>query len=105
MPDPIRLQVAIEAPQHTGLTAPLDYTSERTLLPGTLVHVPLGRRQVPGIVWNDAPDVAETVELRPITAALGSLLPLGATWRELVDFAAGYYQRSTGEIALAVLRW
>jgi primosomal protein N' (replication factor Y) (superfamily II helicase) len=103
MPDPIRLQVAIEAPQHTGLTAPLDYTSERTLLPGTLVHVPLGRRQVPGIVWNDAPDVAETVELRPITAALGSLPPLGATWRELVDFAAGYYQRSTGEIALAVL--
>jgi primosomal protein N' (replication factor Y) (superfamily II helicase) len=103
MPDPIRLQVAIEAPHHTGLTAPLDYTSERMLPLGTLVHVPLGRRQVPGIVWSDTPTAGGAAPLRPVTAALGSLPPLGTAWRELVDFAAGYYQRSTGEIALAVL--
>jgi primosomal protein N' (replication factor Y) len=35
--------------------------------------------------------------------ALDALPPLGATWRALVDFAAAYYQRGTGEIALSVL--
>ena len=105
-PDPVRLRVAVEAPHHTGLAAPLDYTSERPLPPGTLVHVPLGRREVPGIVWGDGAEsagVAASIELRPIKVALESLPPLGSRWRELVDFAARYYQRSTGEIALSVL--
>src|SRR5690606_16765008 len=31
------------------------------------------------------------------------LPPLADDWRELVDFAAAYYQRGTGELALAVL--
>jgi primosomal protein N' (replication factor Y) len=31
------------------------------------------------------------------------LPPLGADWRALVDFAAAYYQRGVGELALAVL--
>ena len=39
----------------------------------------------------------------PVTAVLASLPLLGTAWRELVDFAAAYYQRSTGEIALSVL--
>ena len=97
------MRVAVEAPHHTGLAAPLDYTSERLLPPGTLVRVPLGRREVPGIVWHGSADAAGPAALRPIAAALESLPPLGAAWRELVDFAARYYQRSTGEIALSVL--
>ena len=44
----IRLRVAVETPQHTGLGAPLDYESEHELAPGTLVRVPLGRREVTG---------------------------------------------------------
>ena len=102
-PPASRLRVAVDAPQHTGLAAPLDYVSEQPLAPGTLVSVPLGRREVPGVVWHGEPAAAPSVELRPVTAALASLPPLGAAWRELVDFAAAYYQRSTGEIALSVL--
>ena len=104
-PTPVRLRVAVDAPQHTGLSAPLDYSSEHALPPGTLVSVPLGRREVPGVVWHGGVDAAAevAVELRPVTTALTSLPPLGAAWRELVDFAAAYYQRSTGEIALSVL--
>ena len=104
-PDPklTRLRVAIDAPQHTGLSAPLTYSSERPLPAGTLVSVPLGRREVPGIVWHGAAEADPSLALRPVTAALGSLPPLGAAWRGLVDFAAAYYQRSTGEIALSVL--
>ena len=103
MPESTRLRVAVEAPQHTGLSAPLDYTSEHPLTPGTLVRVPLGRREVPGIVWHGTSEPDAAVTMRPVTLALESLPPLGAHWRELVDFAAGYYQRSTGEIALSVL--
>ncbi|HEY9238277.1 MAG TPA: hypothetical protein VIP10_05520, partial [Burkholderiaceae bacterium] len=45
----------MEAPQHTGLSGPLDYTCEQPLAAGTLVRVPLGRREVAGIVWGGAP--------------------------------------------------
>jgi len=102
-PDPpYSVKVAVDAPQHTGLAAPLDYLSECPLAPGTMVHVPFGRRQTPGIVWDSSPP-APGIELRPVTAALEALPPLGAAWRALVDFTAAYYQRSTGEIALSVL--
>jgi len=97
------LRVAVETPQHTGLAAPLDYLSERMLPPGTLLTVPLGKRQVPGVVWDGAPEAESPVALREVSQALDALPPLGAPWRALVDFAAAYYQRSTGEIALSVL--
>jgi primosomal protein N' (replication factor Y) len=100
---PYGIKVAVDAPQHTGLAAPLDYLSERPLAPGTLVHVPFGRREAPGIVWDGGSPPDAGIELRPVTAALDALPPLGAAWRRLVDFTAAYYQRSTGEIALSVL--
>jgi primosomal protein N' (replication factor Y) len=101
---PVTLAVAVETPRHTAVGALLDYTSERPLAPGTLVRVPLGHRDVPGIVWARPPGASPPgLELRPVTAVLCALPPLGADWRALVDFAAGYYQRGVGELALAVL--
>ncbi|CAN5139311.1 primosomal protein N' [soil metagenome] len=97
------VRVAVEAPQHTGLTAPLDYTSEHTLAPGTLVRVPLARRDVPGIVWPGAASGDSPVELKAVAQALTALPPLSARWCELIEFTAGYYQRSIGEVALSVL--
>jgi primosomal protein N' (replication factor Y) len=58
---------------------------------------------VPGVVWQGTPDIDPGVVLRPVSQALDALPPLGAPWRALVDFAAAYYQRSTGEIALSML--
>ncbi|MBP6336961.1 MAG: primosomal protein N' [Vitreoscilla sp.] len=84
----------------------LDYESEHVLAPGTLVLVPLGRRVVPGVVWDESPASegdAALHELRPVHEALQSLPPLPASWCALVAFAARYYQRSLGELALAVL--
>ena len=74
------------------------------LAPGTLVRVPLGKREVLGVVWSTA-DLSEPteVEARDITAALDALPPLSPYWCALVDFAAGYYQRGLGEVALAAL--
>jgi primosomal protein N' (replication factor Y) len=84
----------------------LDYESEHELAPGSLVLVPLGRRVVPGVVWSVArpgDDEASPHALRPVQEALKSLAPLPEAWRVLVGFAARYYQRSLGELALAVL--
>ena len=99
----VRLQVAVDTPQHAGLGGTLDYLSEQPLSAGTLVRVPLGRRDLLGIVWSgDAGECAEAA-LKPLAAVLAELPPLDAAWRELVAFASGYYQRSIGELALSVL--
>ena len=104
MTSPLCLPVAVETPQHASIGTLLDYESERPLAPGTLVRVPLGKREVPGIVWSrGAAAAAEGVALRPIVAALADLPPLSSAWLALVDFAAAYYQRGIGELALAVL--
>jgi primosomal protein N' (replication factor Y) len=99
-----RVAVVVEAPQHAGLSATLDYRCERPLSPGALVRVPLGRRHVPGIVWERASGpTTDAALVKPVGDVLDALPPLPAPWRQLVAFAAGYYQRSLGELALAVL--
>jgi primosomal protein N' (replication factor Y) len=103
MDEPQRLRVAVEAPQHTGLQTALDYLCERRLPPGTLVRVPLGRREVAGVVWPGEPSDEPSLALKPIAQVLQALPPLSARWCELVEFAAAYYQRGLGEVALSVL--
>ena len=99
------LQVVVATPAHSAIAGPLTYRSESPLLPGTLVRVPLGRREVLGVVWEQLQGSGELPELqiRHIASVLDGLAPLSATWRKLVTFSAGYYQRSLGEVALAAL--
>lgn len=113
----MRVAVAIDAPQYAGMSSLLTYESEQALAPGTLVRVPLGRREVTGLVWDadfEALDAAAAhapadgverpvIALRPVIEPLSSLPPLPADWRVLAEFTARYYQRSLGEVALAVL--
>ena len=101
-----RLAVAVETPRHSAVSGPLDYRSEQPLPPGTLVRVPLGRREVPGVVWPRAEGAlidTPADRIKPITTALTALPPLDARWRALAEFAAAYYQRGVGELALSVL--
>ena len=58
------LQVAVSTPAHSALGDLLSYACDRPLPPGTLVRVPLGRREVLGVVW-DAP-----AELPPLPAGM-----------------------------------
>ena len=98
------LAVAVETPRYTTVSGLLDYRSDRPLPAGTLLRVPLGRREVPGLVWDRAKnETTDSAQLRDVVAALTALPPLAADWRALVEFAAGYYQRGVGELALAVL--
>ncbi|MBX9715528.1 MAG: primosomal protein N', partial [Burkholderiaceae bacterium] len=64
-----------------------------------------GPREVMGILWSDGavPPHDPSLELKPVRHALLSLPPLNAVWRQLVEFAASYYQRGIGELALSVL--
>ena len=97
--------VLVDAPAHSGLTEALDYTSEHALKPGMLVRVPLGRREVLGVVWDRASDGAQ-LEAHALKSVLGvceGLPALNDSWRQLVHFAAQYYQRSPGEMALQAL--
>jgi len=104
MSGPITCPVIVDAPQHAGLGATLDYRCTALLPPGTLVRVPLGRRSVPGLVWHERlGEPAPTQDLREVQAVMQSLPPLDAAWRQLVAFCAGYYQRSLGEVALSLL--
>jgi primosomal protein N' (replication factor Y) (superfamily II helicase) len=70
------------------------------------VRVPLGRREVLGVVWDEglaaSPD-RSGVQQKPIAGSLEAIAPMTSAWRQLVTFSANYYQRSLGEVALAGL--
>ena len=101
-----RLAVVVPTPVHSSVAGPLTYRSEVALAAGTLLRVPLGRREVLGMVWDGAGPALgpeSGVAERPVAGALEGLAPLSRQWRELVTFCASYYQRSLGEVALAAL--
>ena len=95
--------VLVDAPRHAALATALSYASQRPLLPGVLVRVPFGRREVAGLTWRRDEGESAPADLREVSEVCDALPPLAADWCALVEFAAGYYQRSVGEIALAVL--
>ena len=106
-PSAFVVQVALHTPSHSGVGHLLSYASQQPLPPGTLVRVPLGQRDVLGVVW-DADEAAghelpEGAAVRAVAGVLEGLAPLGLPWRRLVAFAARYYQRALGEVALAAL--
>lgn len=100
------LSVVIATPAHSGIGASLTYRSELSLAPGTLVRVPLGSREVLGVVWDchaEPPEGLTEAQTKAVVGALEGLPPLNERWRQLVGFAGRYYQRSPGEVALAAL--
>jgi primosomal protein N' (replication factor Y) (superfamily II helicase) len=103
-------QVVVQTPAHSPLAGLLTYQSEQLLEVGSFVRVPLGSRELLGVIWQKlglAPEAMLTkqgkeIELRVITAALG-IQAVSPSWLKLVSFTANYYQRSLGEVALAAL--
>ena len=99
------IEVAVQTPAHSGVGDLLTYRSALPLQAGQLVRVPLGQREVLGVVWHgDAPHPGlEPQAVRDVSATLEGLAPLDARWRQLMSFAAQYYQRSLGEVTLGAL--
>ena len=73
-------------------------------VPGQLALVPLGRREVIGLIVavSEHSDVPES-KLRDVIALRTQIPPLSGQWLALCRFAAGYYQRPLGEVALPCL--
>nr|WP_222610795.1 primosomal protein N' [Undibacterium sp. FT79W] len=71
---------------------------------GQLVLVPFGRQEITGLIV----DIVETTtvpadKLRDVIAVRHVLPALNAEWLALIRFAADYYQRPLGEVALPAL--
>ncbi|MBS7327662.1 MAG: primosomal protein N' [Oxalobacter sp.] len=73
-------------------------------LVGQLVTVPFGRRTAVGLVvgTGDASDVPPE-NLKDAGYCFQEIPPLGKAWLDLCRFAASYYHRTLGEVALSVL--
>ncbi|KVO03325.1 primosomal protein N' [Burkholderia ubonensis] len=102
MTDGTYLRVALDHP----LATLFDYRCDARPAPGpgTLVQVPFGKRQAVGLVCEVTThtDVPPS-RLRAVDAICADLPPLSADWLALVAFAADYYQRGRGEVALPAL--
>lgn len=71
---------------------------------GQLVLVPFGRREVVGLVVAIQTETLLPPEkLKVVIAVHTQLAPLSKEWRDLCHFAAQYYQRGMGEVALPCL--
>ena len=105
------LSVLVQTPVHSQLAGPLTYRNEHSIAAGTLVRVPLGKRELLGVIWDRSSNEAavrneaeiSADKLRPIAGEIEGSAPLSVAWRQLVSFTADYYQRSVGEVALAAL--
>jgi primosomal protein N' (replication factor Y) len=99
------LDIVVAAPAHSGITGPLTYESKSALSPGQLVRVPLGRREVLGVVWGTRGDAGglSPGQSKSVLGALEGIPALSTNWQALIGFTASYYQRAIGEVALAAL--
>ncbi len=68
---------------------------------GMLVVVPFGRREEAGLIV-DVKEESEIDEnkLKDVVSVISEIPPLRTDWIDLCRFAAGYYQRPLGEVAL-----
>ena len=101
---PAFVHVIVDAP----FESPLDYAAAPGIALNEVVGqrciVPLGRRQVLGIVIGIARDSAiESSRIKPVQQILDEVAPLGEHWLSFTRFAADYYQHAWGELAIPAL--
>ncbi|MDR5752085.1 MULTISPECIES: primosomal protein N' [unclassified Caballeronia] len=96
------VRVALDHPLPTLFDYRYDLAPEPA--PGLLVRVPFGRRDVVGMICEvTAQSDVPAEKLRAVDAICDVCAPLADEWRALAAFAADYYQRGLGEVALPAL--
>ena len=93
--------VAVQIPVAIG--RPYTYLSDRPLLPGTIVAVPLGPRIVIGVVWPVESDPVDAAKLREIEQVF-DLPPLPDVLIRFIDWVADYTLSPRGKVLRMVLR-
>lgn len=71
--------------------------------PGSIVRVPLGPREVAGVVWDGEGDRVAASKLRKITHAF-DCPPLASEMRRFIDWVASYTLAAPGLVARMALR-
>lgn len=91
------------------VAVPVAYTykvpSGKSVVPGTIVRVPLGTREVIGAVWDGEPDAAiNPNKLKSISHVYDTTPPLDKDLRRFVDWVAGWTLGAPGMVVRMVLR-
>ena len=99
------LRVALDTPLDTLFDYRFaDQTGTVSPQPGQLVVVPFGRQELVGVVVEVCDTTAVPVDkIKDVIAIRSELSPLLPEWMALAQFAAEYYQRPLGEVALPAL--
>ncbi|MBC7489164.1 MAG: primosomal protein N', partial [Glaciimonas sp.] len=97
------LQVVLDTPLDSSFDYRWQTTDEAEPIPqnGQLVHLSFGWREVVGmIVGSSTHSEVPPAKLKNVEAVRYQLSPLSPRWLTLCRFAADYYQRPLGEVAL-----
>lgn len=103
---PPRVKVLLPLP----FGEPYDYLApeDRLPAPGTVVRVPLGPREVTGVVWDEpetpAGEPVAANKLKPVLGVLDELPALDDAFRRFLTVTARYYIRPLGDVLSMVTR-
>jgi primosomal protein N' (replication factor Y) len=88
-----------------ALPGPYDYSvpPHMSVAPGAIVRVPLGPREIYGVVWGDAEGAAPPHKIKPISA-LCDVPALAEELRQFVDWVANYVMSPPGAVLRQVMR-
>jgi primosomal protein N' (replication factor Y) (superfamily II helicase) len=76
---------------------------DMNVVPGSIVRVPLGPREVAGIVWDSATEEIEAKRLRPISQVF-DCPPVPDDMRRFVDWVSNYTLTPPGLVGRMILR-
>lgn len=96
------VQVALDKP----IDALFDYRWDKEESPqvGQLVWVPFGPREVMGVIIHVQDQSELSLEkIKDVLAIRNEIEPVSKEWLDLCRFAAGYYQRTLGEVVIPSL--
>ena len=102
--DTPRDRVPVLLPLPLGGTYDYKRPDDLALEPGAIVQVPLGQRDVIGVVWDGAgdPETVSAKRLRPVSQRY-DVPPLSALHRRFIDWVAAYTMAEPGTVLRTAL--
>lgn len=74
-----------------------DYAVEEDYAPGTYVTVPVGSRELPGVIWGEAEGRVSKKKLKSVLTA-HDLRPMSEVQRKFIDWVADYTMTPRGQV-------
>ncbi|HEY6631730.1 MAG TPA: primosomal protein N', partial [Rhizobiaceae bacterium] len=107
MKDDSRKPALRSAPVLVPMPAERPYTyavpDDMDVVPGSIVRVPLGPREVAGVVWDTPTDPVDPRKLKPISEVF-DCPPIDEETRRFVDWMSAYTLSPPGLVARMLLR-